>query len=367
MTIELRLQPKWLASPAGLREVHSACRASVIVPARNEENGLRRTLDALRDQVSLHGVPIPHPDYEVLLLLNNCTDGSEEVAVRYAEANLGLRLTVLSCALPSEQAHVGTARKILMDIACERLEHLGGTVTRAILSTDADTVVAPDWVAQNLAAIDAGADAVGGQIRLLPEDLDALDPGTRLAYDRDARLQQLVARAESILDPDTADPWPRHLQHFGASLACTPEIYRRSGGLPPVKPLEDIAFVDALRKVDARLRHSPAVQIFTSARLNGRAEVGLSGQLRLWRDEAARGLPQMVDSAEWMCHRFRTLGELRQLHSAETRPSVGSRYLNVPRLARALAGSLERAPAACALPRGAGLRRAHRRNVREPG
>ena len=36
----------------------------------------------------------------------------------------------------------------------------------AILTTDADSQVAPDWIAENLAAIDAGADAVLGRISL---------------------------------------------------------------------------------------------------------------------------------------------------------------------------------------------------------
>ncbi len=174
-------------------------------------------------------------------------------------------------------------------------------------------MVAEDWVAANLAQIAAGTEVVGGRIELLPEDREGLPTGVRLAYERDREFQGLVAKLEALLDPDPADPWPRHLHHFGASLACTPEVYRRSGGLPAVKPLEDVAFVDALRKVGARIRHAPEVRIFTSARLDGRAEVGLSGQLRLWRDEAERGLPQMVDSAEWLRHRFSTLAGLRAL------------------------------------------------------
>jgi hypothetical protein len=292
------------------------CRALAVVPARNEEAALPATLAALRRQRSLDGSPLPPCTYGVLLLLNNCTDGSRAVAETHAATHPHPRLQIAACHLLPGEAHVGTARRILMDAACVLFEsHANPSAPRVILSTDADTLVAPDWIAANLREIDQGADAVGGAIDLLPEDLAALDPGTRLAYERDRRLQALVARFESILDPDPADPWPRHLQHFGASLACTAEIYRRAGGLPAVQPLEDVAFVDRLRTVDARLRHSPAVRIQTSARLEGRAQVGLSGQLRLWREEAAAGLPQMVDSAEWMEHRFRWMGRLRRLHA----------------------------------------------------
>lgn len=316
------------------------CRAVVVVPARNEEAGLAATLDALRLQVGLDGEALDWDSYEVLLLLNNCTDRSALVAQKYALEHERFRLHVMECELAADEAHVGTARRRLMDLACDRLEWLGAEYG-AILSTDADTLVAEDWIAANLAEISAGAEVVGGVIELVAEDRDGLEPGLRLAYERDREFQGLVARLESLLDPDPADPWPRHLHHFGASLACTPEVYRRSGGLPAVKPLEDVAFVDALRKVSAKIRHAPEVRIFTSARLDGRAEIGLSGQLRLWRDEAERGLPQIVDSAEWLEHRFSSLAKLRRLdvrelgeypaHWRERLADLGTQGLSIPR------------------------------------
>jgi hypothetical protein len=308
------------------------CRAVVIVPARNEETSLVSTLDALRLQVELDGRPLDPERYEVLLLLNNCTDRSAAVAHRYAADHPELHLHVFERDLPPDQAHVGTARRALMDMACDRLEELAqreGAATNlhsAILSTDADTLVAPEWIASNLAEIGKGAEVVGGVIHLLPEDLESLDQGTRTAYLRDREFQRLVAKLESLLDPDPADPWPRHLEHFGASLACTPAIYRLSGGLPAVKPLEDVAFIDALRKVGARIRHAPGVHIYTSARLDGRAEVGLSGQLRIWRQQAADEQPHLVESAEWLEHRFSTLARLRDLNS----PSPRSRCEDFP-------------------------------------
>ena len=114
--------------------------------------------------------------------------------------------------LAPEDAHVGTARRWLMDTAWRRLEGVAGGV---ILSTDADTLVAPDWVARNLAALDAGADAVGGAIGLRAGEIEAMEAGARRAYVRDRRYQALVARLEDKLDPQPGDPWPRHLEHFG--------------------------------------------------------------------------------------------------------------------------------------------------------
>ncbi len=296
---------------------HALCRATVVVPARNEEASLAATLDALRLQVEADGEPLDGRTYEVLLLLNNCTDGSLAVAERYAERYPEFALSLVCCELAPEDAHVGTARRMLMDAACARLEGQGRrnrSSAQAILSTDADTLVAPEWVSANLAEITRGAEVVGGVIHLFVEELALLEESTRKRYERDRELQGLVAKLESMLDPDPADPWPRHLEHFGASLACTPAIYRLCGGLPAVPRLEDVAFIDALRKVGARLRHSPAVHIFTSARLDGRAEVGLSGQLRHWRRDAEAKEPQMVDSAAWLEHRFRWMGALRRLN-----------------------------------------------------
>ena len=303
------------------RRLDPACVASVTIPARNEQDQIEVTLDALRIQRTCHGTRLKSDSYEVILLLNNCTDGSAAVAERYRERHPEFRLHVVERTLAPADAHVGTARRLLMDEACARLESLGqDDVTRAILTTDGDTQVAPDWIARNLEALEAGADVVGGVIRIHPEELEALEPATRLAYERDARYQSLVAELEALLDPDPADPWPRHLQHFGASLGCTCEIYRRCGGLPPVKPLEDVAFVDALRKVGARIRHAPDVHIETSARLDGRAEVGLSGQLRHWREDAQTGAPHMVDSAGWLAHRFTSLAGLRRINEGADIP-----------------------------------------------
>lgn len=299
---------------------HRDCRACVIVPARNEEAQLARTLDALRVQQDLRGTLLNADSYEVLLLLNNCTDGSERIAEAYAQHHPAFPLRIAARTLTPDQAHVGTARRLLMDAAYQRL-HGQEAPHCAILSTDADSVVAPEWIARNLLAIEQGAEAVGGAIHLLPAEYDALaatEPAVFRSYCLDRSYQERVARLESLLDPASFDPWPRHLQHFGASLACTPAVYALAGGLPPVKPLEDVAFIDALRKVDARLRHCPETRIYTSARMDGRAEVGLSGQLRHWKLDELLGRPQMVDSAAWLRHRFGVMELLRRFHEARS-------------------------------------------------
>ena len=293
---------------------HPLCCASVIVPARNEEDSLPAMLDALAKQVDVNNQPIDPASYEVLLLLNNCTDASAEVATQWSKTHSALAVHIIEQSLHSDIAHVGTARRLLMDTAWYRFHRSHHPVT-AILSTDSDTLVDTHWIANTLTALAQGADAVGGVIALKPGEFESLPSGAQQAYRRDRRFQRLVAELEDLLDPQEGDPWPRHLEHFGASLACTPQAYARAGGMPPVKPLEDIAFVDALRRCDARLRHDPSVIVYTSARLDGRAEIGLSHQLRLWQQMSEERTPHRVPAVAALVHRFQTLHTLRDFYS----------------------------------------------------
>lgn len=301
--------------------VSPTCRACVIVPVCNEETTLCTCLDAFALQEDLQGRPLPAGSFELLLLLNNCTDRSLEVAREWLAHHPGLPLHVLECTLPPAQAHAGTARKLLMDTAWHRLQGARKQPS-AILSTDADSIVAPDWIAQNLRALEQGADAVGGLIAVHANDLATIPAQVRRCYERDRRYAELTAELEHLLDPQPGDAWPRHLDHFGSSLACTPEAYAAAGGMPAISPLEDEAFVDCLRRANLCLRHEPKVRIFTSARLQGRAEVGLAGQLRLW-SELSGDAAHCVRSAELLAHRFRTLRTLRDLfHTGRQRASL---------------------------------------------
>ncbi len=299
-----------MESPLVEGSAHRDCEAAVILPVRDESSTLSETLDALAGQVDLSGRLLNRESFEVLLLLNNCTDNSAAVAWEWKRAHSGISLHIAETEIEPDRAHAGTARRLLMDTAWRRLARQTAG-SGAILSTDSDTQVAPDWIAQNLQALTTGTDAVGGEIRLKRGHLDQLPSGARLAYLRDRKYQRLVAELEDLLDPQPHDPWPRHLHHFGASLGCTHEAYARSGGMPPVRHLEDVAFVEALERSGARLRHEPRAVVYTSARMNGRAEVGLSGQLRQWQEISERGERHVVPSAAWLRHRLETVRQMR--------------------------------------------------------
>ncbi|MEO9066517.1 MAG: hypothetical protein ABI281_00230, partial [Caldimonas sp.] len=230
-------------------------------------------------------------------LANNCSDASAEVVRHFAARRPKLRLFVVEAQFPAAVAHVGHARACLMDEACRRL--LSHDLHHGVIaSTDGDTCVAPDWLAATLAEVQAGVDAVGGRI------LIAAGSGTNSGWQRftrrDATYQRLRARLEHALDPDPADPWPRHHQHFGASLAITARAYKQVGGLPAEPFLEDEALYQAMRRNDIKVRHSERVLVSTSNRHDGRVEVGLSWQLREWEALARSRRQAMVsDPVAW--------------------------------------------------------------------
>ena len=295
----------------------SACvsRVCVIVPARNEAGTIAAAVAALGNQtgVDLNAV-------EVIVLANNCDDDTAARA-RAAGRLSSVAVKVIEHQFREDDANIGTVRRTLMDLAASRLPSDG-----VIASTDADTVVAPDWLAATLAAVDAGADLVGGRIFARPQRDGAADPSLRRLYLADTVYRFLIAEVEDLIDPTPADPWPRHFQHFGASLAVTRDAYLRAGGLPKVPFLEDMALHDELRRRDAAIRHCPTVRAATSARLAGRVGMGLSTQLREWRELIASGRPSVIESAEFIIERARERRRLRELWTSERLWEMGETF-----------------------------------------
>ena len=288
------------------------CELCVTIPVYNEEAGISRTLCALAAQIDLEGAPLDRDRYEILVLANNCEDQTAPLVRRFAEAHPTLRLHLIDTVLPPPHAHVGAARRLVMDEAGRRLGRLGRP-RGVIASTDGDTQVQPDWVASILREIARGADAVGGRIQASREEMAGMDPGARLYYTRDLAYRTLRAAYESVLAPDPFNPWPRHHHCFGASLAVTAETYLAAGGLPVLPCLEDMEFCRSLARINARVRHSPEVVVRTSMRSHGRTPVGLSDTLAIWTRAAAAGEPWLVEPAAAIERGMATLNAARAL------------------------------------------------------
>ena len=240
---------------------HPALKVSVVVPARNEEALVGSCLEALAEQEG-----ISHEEYEVLLVLDHCTDETEARAREIANAYPRFELYLLDG--PGKGS--GHARRVGMELASARL--LGLERPKGLVaSTDADTVAAPDWLAAQLRAVSRGALAIGGRIELaegsLPKSI------FRWHAERGRR------RHESLLSEPQQLGKTEHWQFSGASLALTAQVYRNIGGLEPRVALEDEHLEAVLRQHCVPIERLTSVRVTTSARLEGRAKQGLAHDL----------------------------------------------------------------------------------------
>ncbi|MGH2737084.1 MAG: glucosyl-3-phosphoglycerate synthase, partial [Actinomycetota bacterium] len=166
------------------------------------------------------------------------------------------------------------ARRLGMDIAAERLVSVGRP-EGLIASTDADSMVSPDWLRAQLEAVARGSEALGGEVEILAEERPLLSPEVLKWRARQARLRH--RRLLLSGDQGTLEHW-----HFsGASMAVTARTYQAVGGLEPRLALEDEAFELRLREHGVPIDRLNAIKVWTSARLEGRAFRGLSRDLAL--------------------------------------------------------------------------------------
>jgi hypothetical protein len=272
------------------------CEVIVAMPVRDEAPTIAAALASLVNQTDVSGRRLDPRRYAILVLANNCSDETAAVARQFGERHPAWQLQVLETTLAAPDAHVGKARRLVMDEACRQLWQLGRP-RGIIASTDGDTRVGPHWVGAMLAEIAAGVDAVGGRIWANQQEVASLEEGVRWRYRRDYTYRTLRAAYESACDPEPVNPWPRHDQYFGASMAVTAETYQAAGGLPALPVLEDMAFARSLERIDARVRHSPRVRVQTSLRSVGKVQAGLSTTLRDWSREARAGEAFLVESA----------------------------------------------------------------------
>ena len=182
-----------------------------------------------------------------------------------------------------------------------------------ILTTDADSQVAPNWIAENLAAFEAGAEAVLGRINLDEEGASLPEALHRRGALEDT-YERLLTELSWLFDPLEHDPWPHHATISGASLGVTRTAYCRVGRLPRVPLGEDKALIGLLSRDDARIRHCPTAHVITSGRTDGRAPGGVADTLAIrsrqpdaFCDEALEPFRAAFARAAWR-------GRLRRLH-----------------------------------------------------
>ncbi|MDW5597193.1 glycosyltransferase [Conexibacter stalactiti] len=232
--------------------------ACVTVPARDEAERIGACLRALAAQRA------PGP-VEVVLVLDRCRDETAAVAATTAR-NHGLHLHTID----GPGLGPGPARAAGMDVAARRLI-AAGRPHALLATTDADTRVAPDWIARQLAHLATGARAIAGWIELDPAEAALLPPG--LLARRRALAQTRLARVRR------REPRAEHHHFGGASIGVTAAVYAAVGGIEPRPLLEDDAFAERLRRHGVPIVRPLDVRVTTSARTDGRAARGLARDL----------------------------------------------------------------------------------------
>lgn len=209
---------------------------AVIVPAHNEEDHIAaclRSLTAASACPDLAGERVL-----LIVVLDDCSDATQDIA-----AGLGVRTVVC------QARNVGAARAIGAQLAL-------AAGARWLAFTDADSEVAPNWIAQQLCQ---QADAVCGTVQV--RDWGAHGDGVREQFD--ALYQDCDGH--------------RHIH--GANLGVTAQAYREVGGFEPLVTGEDVALVHRLQERGLSIAWTATTRVTTSARKQFRAPAGFGATL----------------------------------------------------------------------------------------
>lgn len=214
----------------------------IVVPAHDEEDTIGpciRSLVRASSDPKLEGEAVL-----VVVVLDSCSDATEAIV-----RGLGVRCTAV------QARNVGVARARGAELALD-------AGARWLAFTDADTVVAPDWI---YAHVSQGSDAVCGTVAV--DDWGDYGELMRTHY------------ANSYTDADG------HQHIHGANLGISAAAYRAVGGFSPLESSEDVALVNALRHHGASIAWTAAPRVVTSARRTYRAPMGFGATLeRIDRD-----------------------------------------------------------------------------------
>ncbi len=127
-----------------------------------------------------------------------------------------------------------------------------------IASTDADTAVPENWVAYQLERAAHGVDAVLGTVEPDPAECPVA-------------VYRLWQREHTLAEG--------HPHIHAANMGVRARSYERAGGFPALECSEDEALVAALHRVGARIEATDRIRVITSARFEGRAELGFAHHL----------------------------------------------------------------------------------------
>lgn len=209
---------------------------AVVIPAHNEEQLIGACLRSMR--VAARCPALLGEAVVAIVVLDACTDDTARIA------------TAMGALCVAVQAgNVGRARAHGAELALK-------VGARWLAFTDADTVVASDWLSMQMIL---RSDAVCGVVEV--HDWTPHCERTRLRFNAHYR------------------PVDGHRHVHGANLGVSAQAYRRAGGFRPVATSEDKALVDDLHTCGIAIAWSAAPRVVTSARRGFRAPGGFGATL----------------------------------------------------------------------------------------
>jgi len=229
---------------------------SVLIPARNEESLLPRCLRS----VLTAGFRLPSTvKFQVVVAVDRSTDRTWEIAQQMLEK--------CGAVIRTEAGVVGRARALAAQTA---LAHHRGPLNRCWLAnTDADCVVPPNWLLDQLALAANGIEAFAGMI-----DVDTFDNHDPVVKKR-------------FYETYRSHPDGSHVHVHGANLGVRADAYERAGGWGPVSTAEDHDLWKRLADIGARRLSLSRIKVVTSGRIVGRAPHGFAGALAAHGSSAA--------------------------------------------------------------------------------
>ena len=208
-------------------------RVGVVIPARDEEVLIGRCLESVREAASRVDVPVT-----VVVVADGCLDRTAEVARSFP----GVVVREI------ESSNVGTARATGAAEAIARGADW-------LANTDADSIVPPNWLSEQLALAATGVDVMVGTVR---PDFAELSPEQVRAWEA------------------THTPGQPNGHVHGANLGIRASAYLAAGGYRTLPEHEDVDLVARLGAFVA----SDRCEVITSARLFGRTPGGYARYLR---------------------------------------------------------------------------------------
>ena len=224
-------------------DLSPGCELSIVIPAYREEKNILKTLEELRNSISLE-----KDQYEIILV-NNYPEGvvpdkTQEIAEKFKKEQGWENLHILEKQFPKEIANVGSARKLGSDVVLlrhkERLRELPEKNVFYIAGTDADLFEIPkDHYPRMLEELkNQQLDAIAGHPRLASVD-KLLPPDF---FEKRPNLATFVKIKSAAYPSDVGDVGEKKkFEIIGQDFALSASAYARIGGIPRLRAGEDSA------------------------------------------------------------------------------------------------------------------------------